>query len=469
MIRASLRNVGLAMLAALAIPAAMAQDDAVPRVDSIDTYVIPNRFVLPADGDLPNFRYDPTAPPLEAAIILMVVTVTDLDGVVDTEFFLRKSSVWDVTFGRAPEPPPVEGDSTNFIPRPPDRVIDFDTASFYFVYQLPLLNGPNQLRLRGEINFDVQWLVRFEVANDEAPAEENGVLPVGLGSTLLRCKDDPALNPPNPPPSADAGPDVSIDVNGTATLDGSQTFDGSNVGFDPFDPEVIEKDILTYTWEWVSGPVRVEPEYPDPAFEPYLAQVTLNTTGVYTYRLLVQDGVNPDVSVDTMTVTVSAPAPQNQAPVASITGPTASVVIGSIITLDGTLSSDPDGDALTFRWRQTDALGGEILPDDIGDQFQPLTGVSSPITQWQALQAGTYYVRLLVSDGRLTSTARFSVTVVNAESAGERITNDDPARAQTADADSANDAPLSGACGGGLLPLALTPFGLWAARRRFVR
>ncbi len=70
------------------------------------------------------------------------------------------------------------------------------------------------------------------------------------------------------------------------------------------------------------------------------------TTSTLTFRLTVGDG--QATSTDTVTVSVTAPPPVNRAPVAEA-GPAQSVSTGAAVTLDGSGSTDPDGDPVTYR------------------------------------------------------------------------------------------------------------------------
>jgi hypothetical protein len=94
-------------------------------------------------------------------------------------------------------------------------------------------------------------------------------------------------------------------------------------------------------------------------------------------------------------VIVAATTAVNVAPVASA-GPDRSIVAGSTVTLDGSGSSDADGDALTYVWSFTSKPVGSSVA------LSSATAVSPTFTPDLA---GTYTVSLVVDDGALTSSA----------------------------------------------------------------
>ncbi len=334
-------------------------------------------------------------------------------------------------------------------------------------FQVPDFIGANQARLRGEIDFDIMYSISFIAANEKTPTEFTSV---GFDCIPIKVVENPVFSPPSSPAFADAGGDQTVAINQLAVLDGSRTFDSNNLGFDVNDPNVIEKDVIRFTWEWISGPVRVDPEQAnenDPT-----AQVTFATPGTYVYRLTATDTTTSLASTDTVTITVLQQLPNLLAPVAVILGPS-SATVGATITLDGRQSSDPNGDTLTYRWTQTNALGGPLTSTlsgaDIADVFQPLSGATSSVATWQAVAAGDFYFRLSVSDGTFTTTTPvFTIRVTElADSSGGGGTSTGGNGNSNGSSDDGGTSTPTTTCGlGALTPLALLPLLLVSRRRR---
>jgi len=364
-------------------------------------------------------------------------------------------------------------------PNPGETSVDVQ-----FEFRVPEFNGNNQARLRGQIDWDVRWVLIVDVSNEETPpeTEQGGLEGVTSDEMAFVAMGSPGLSAPNAPPFADAGPDRTVPVNTTVVLDGSRTFDAYNVGFDVGDVDIYEKDLLTFTWEWISGPARVDPVPEDPN-DPTNPRATVifddDETGVYVYRLLVDDNVNALPSTDSVTLTVVESLPAQNPPVAVIAGPANAVPVGAIITLYGdedpagnTLSYDPDGDDLSYRWQQTNELGGPLSPDELQNAFQPLSGLTEPRSTWQALTPGTFYFRLLVDDGSFRASTTFSVEVIETATSG--AASQEPPEGELAYSSSesgrghqGNQEALPGLCGSGLaLPLLVVPSALFLMRRR---
>ncbi len=130
------------------------------------------------------------------------------------------------------------------------------------------------------------------------------------------------------PPSADAGPDQTVDEAALVTLDGSGSFD--NV------------DIANYTWTFTDeDPVTLYGVSPSHRFD---------DPGVFMVRLSVTDAAG-NRHEDTLTITV-----RDITPPVAVAGDDRSIPVGTTIRLDGSNSTDNVGIDL-YTWTLT--YGGE--------------------------------------------------------------------------------------------------------------
>jgi chitinase len=139
----------------------------------------------------------------------------------------------------------------------------------------------------------------------------------------------------NQAPVAEAGADQTVREGSTVTLHGGDTFDPDG-------------DALFYFWSQTAGPAVTlsDPLAANPTFTAPAAGDTL------AFTLLVADLVaDPDdqmVSTDDVQVFVTS---ANQVPVAQA-GSDQTADEGTLVTLQGTASHDPDGTPLTYSWMQ---------------------------------------------------------------------------------------------------------------------
>jgi len=183
----------------------------------------------------------------------------------------------------------------------------------------------------------------------------------------------------NRPPVADAGPDQSVNKSDLVTLNGT----GSN------DPD---GDPLTYLWNQTGGPtvILAGADTATPTFSSAIS-------GIYTFILAVEDGWGGS-SNDTVNVAIV-----NRAPVAEA-GPDQTVRKKTTVTLDGTGSSDPDGDSLTYAWTQTS--GPAVI----------LAGADTPTPTFMPPRSGVYVFQLVVNDSdNGMSSDTVQVTATNAQ------------------------------------------------------
>ena len=175
------------------------------------------------------------------------------------------------------------------------------------------------------------------------------------------------------PPVANAGPDQRVlFVGQTVQLDGSGSSDADG-------------DPLTFRWSFTSRP---------PGSQATLSNATVvnptfvaDVLGIYVVQLIVNDG-----TIDSLAATVTITS-GNTRPVANA-GPDQTVFVGQTVQLDGSGSSDADGDPLTYRWALTTRPAGSQAT---------LTNATTVAPTFVVDQLGTYVAQLIVNDGTFDS------------------------------------------------------------------
>lgn len=225
------------------------------------------------------------------------------------------------------------------------------------------------------------YVAKLRVTDDNDPAQSD-----------IDTREVTAAEPPHAP-YADAGGPYTATAGIPFDLDG-----GGSSDIDPGD------GITRYAWDLDHDGVFFDDL--DLDTDQAVSQWTYSTAGVYNIGLIVEDngaynpvgctiGVNciPMESLpDFTTVTVV----DNQAPTADAGGPY-TVNEGDPLTLDGSGSSDPNGDTLYFAW---DLDGDGDYDDSTAEQ---------PAYTW--MDDGDYTVQLEVTDSLLSDTASAQVTV----------------------------------------------------------
>src|SRR5690606_13336778 len=171
----------------------------------------------------------------------------------------------------------------------------------------------------------------------------------------------------NTPPTANAGRDRTVALGETVELDGSASTDPDG-------------DQLTYAWT-LDVPAGSTAALSDPSAIRPTFQV--DAPGTYTASLVVDDG-SAQSAADTVTLDTLNSAPMAEA------GPDRTVAVGALVELDGSGSSDPDGDVLSYQWTLTER------PDGSGAQ---LTNPNVVDPSFVADVAGEYVASLTVHDG----------------------------------------------------------------------
>ncbi len=271
--------------------------------------------------------------------------------------------------------------------------------------QAVLVNDTVQLDGSGSSDVDGNSLtyawswVAKPAASQAALSDDGAAKPTfevdGVGSYTLRlivndgtvnsAPDTVTISTENSAPLSDAGADQTVRVNDTVQLDGGGSIDADG-------------DALTFAWSIVAKPQTSQAALSDsqavkPVFE-------VDVAGTYTVQLIVNDGT-VNSPADTVTI-----ATDNSAPVGAA-GADQSVMVNDTVQLDGSGSSDVDGDSLTFAWS---------LVSKPQTSQAALSDAQAVKPTFEVDVAGSYTIQLIVNDGTVNS-APDTVTVSTDNSA----------------------------------------------------
>jgi hypothetical protein len=193
----------------------------------------------------------------------------------------------------------------------------------------------------------------------------------------------------NTPPAADAGPDRSVPAGEVVTLDGRNSTD----------PDAGDA-IAAYAWRQLSGPAVLLTDE-DTARARFTAPAVAGGAAL-TFELRVTDGGGLQATDE---VTVNVVSAGNQPPVADA-GPDQQVREGARATLQGSNSSDPDGNLSLFLWTQIS--GPAVVLDDAKLERPQFTA-----PEVGAAGAVLVFELTVVDDGLLESSDRVRVEVLS--------------------------------------------------------
>jgi len=184
-----------------------------------------------------------------------------------------------------------------------------------------------------------------------------------------------AITSANEAPIADAVANQTVKEGSLAILDGS----GSS------DPD---GDDITFAWTITTKPDGSSATLADPANEK--ASFTADMPGDYRIQLVVTD--SHGAASDPAEVLVKSTP--NSAPVANAGEDQVIADVGTTVQLDGSQSTDPDGDAIAFAWAITTKPDGSLaaLSDSTADKPTFVADVR-----------GEYVIELVVNDGLISS------------------------------------------------------------------
>ena len=205
----------------------------------------------------------------------------------------------------------------------------------------------------------------------------------------------------NHPPTANAGPDQTVGENATVQLSGS--------GFD------ADGDALTYSWKQISGPT-VDISQSEASLTFVAPSGLPNKTISMVFELQVSDSFGGSDTDSAKVMVVAA----NNGPSANA-GPDREVDENATLTLT-CVGSDPDGDALTYSWKQISGPTVEMInPNSAMLSFVAPGVVKTTILEFECT----------VTDGELSSSDSVMVTINNllnldivADAGDDRIVNE---------------------------------------------
>ena len=210
---------------------------------------------------------------------------------------------------------------------------------------------------------------------------------------LAACSDNNNNNnsgttppPANQAPIADAGADADVDEGSAVTLDGSASSD---------------PDGVITAWEWTqTGGTAVTLAGANTDTATFTAPVVA-AVETLEFRLTVTDD-DGATGTDSVSVTVNPIASPNEPPVADA-GADSVADEGTLVTLDGSGSSDPDGNITAYQWTQTGGPVVDLAGDDtaIATFTAPLGGAVGPLV----------FQLTVTDDAGATATDSVSVTV----------------------------------------------------------
>ncbi|MBL1263404.1 PKD domain-containing protein [Methylomicrobium sp. RS1] len=212
---------------------------------------------------------------------------------------------------------------------------------------------------------------------------------------LDSAPDQVVIDTRNSAPVANAGADQSAFVGGMVFLDGGASHDADG-------------QVLSYRWSLTEKPAASSAVLVDDRLQQ--CRIAIDKPGHYVARLVVNDGEldsEPDfVAIDT----------QNTRPRANAGPDQTDKTVGETVELDGSLSVDAEGDALTYDW--------SLLHQPAGSQAVVLHADRAKAA-FTPDRPGDYIGQLIVNDGQANSdpdTARVTVSVADPVNQAPRIT-----------------------------------------------
>lgn len=251
-----------------------------------------------------------------------------------------------------------------------------------------LLDGSASTNPGGAGTLSYRWVLesqpvssRARLSNADSAAASFVVDALGTYTISLTVSNGSAgdralvsISTANTPPVANAGPNQSASPGATVVLNGAASSD-------------VDGDHITYAWSLVSRPGGSAAALSN--VRAVAPSFVADRAGTYIAQLIVNDGAADSLpSVTSVNVAAANTPPVANAGRNQIVGP------GSLVQLDGTASTDVDGDPLTYRW--------SLIAQPAGSAAT-LANPTAVNPTFLADLAGLYVAQLIVNDGRIDS------------------------------------------------------------------
>jgi ribosomal protein L14 len=375
-------------------PVADGGDDQVLRLP-VNYTLLDGRASADADGRIVSYRWAYVSGPANFILTDPAAALTPLSGLVQGVYVFRLTVTDDSSATHTddvritvlpPNQPPVAAAGNSIVMTLPtnattlDGRVSYDPDGSIVRWQWTLISGPaapvivNPNAAVTAVNNLIQGTYSFRLTvTDDAGATASDEVQVIVN------------RPANQLPVARAGNDITISLPvNQVQLDGSASFDPDGT-------------IATFTWTKVSGPADATIETPAAA----LTRINRLTQGTYIFRLTVTDNSGANAS-DDVVITV-LPAPRVNQPPRAVAGADFTLSLpASNASLDGSASSDPDGQIVVHRWRQVS-----------GPTVVRITAPTAARTNVEGLLPGEYVFELTVTDNEgATASATVKINVV---------------------------------------------------------
>ncbi|CCO59830.1 PKD domain-containing protein [Vibrio nigripulchritudo] len=174
--------------------------------------------------------------------------------------------------------------------------------------------------------------------------------------------------------------------------------------------EDADNDELFYTWEILEKPINSSPVVETLSAAYGWGALNTDMEGDYVVKLTVFDGTHYVSAITTVQIRY-----KNIKPVANLNHDVMISHVGRAITLDGTKSSDLNGESLNFHWTMTPPNGSNATFDD---PHSPTPTILGDVP-------GLYFYELVVDDGELSSDPNeYVIEFLGPDTPGLRIYRD---------------------------------------------